>query len=146
MYDEVAKLHIIMNRVEVKEGSSWTLIFEIDQTLHVRFGNSLDNDGDLLAKLMTLFKTFNNVYRRSFDMMGKPRTFDFLVATTINHKHWVLLQRRCIFHPWIPLVDSWYLEPGRNKRIFAKKKPLEQRSQFLRIETWTKNFFLEKKD
>jgi hypothetical protein len=30
MYDDVAKLHMIMIGVEVKKGSSWTLMLEID--------------------------------------------------------------------------------------------------------------------
>jgi hypothetical protein len=146
MYDDIAKLLTIMIGAKVKESSSWTLMLKINYTWHGRFGNSFDNDGDLLTKLRTMFKTFDNVYGRSFNMMGKPRTFDFLVATTINHKRWVLLQK-VHFSPLDPCCRFMTLRARLKTREFLlKKKPLEPRSQFLTIGTWSKNFFLEKRD
>lgn len=58
-----------------------------------KYGDSFVNDGGTLMNSMVLLDIFNDVYRRSFDMMMKPITIILLNMMALNHKHWVLLKK-----------------------------------------------------
>ncbi len=85
-------------------------------------GDSLVSDGGTLTNLVVQLDVFSNVYKCNFNMMSRLATM-VLEETKLNHKHWVLLQRKWIldhfgsFH-WIS--DTWH--EVEEKQVFVREK------------------------
>jgi len=109
----------IMIKMKATKVSRWTLMGEIDKTLHKKMVILLSVMVALwqISWCCLIFSAMSTNatstwcrdlplwYKCNFNMMLRLATMVLLEETKLNHKHWVLLQRKWILDHWILSLD-----------------------------------------